>query len=910
MDEHAALNAGLGEGIAYRGRVLLALRCQITDQLDVAPSEVEVENTLPIQELPGRKSSGAGGWAIQAKLQVYMWFGLMKQKKNMVPDIPKGYEMCYELRNIERSLTLPPVSLHYTQKQTFQLRAHMYQARSLIGSDSSGLSDPFARVIMGEHSRVTQVIDETLSPTWDEMLVLDDILVYGSKDEIKDKPPLVVIEIFDQDNVGKSEFIGRALARPHIKLREDPYERPHLEWHDLFRGTDHAGELLATFELLQFPDSEEYGDVVPIPQAKEFYGGDAGPILPVPRGIRPTLAKYRLEVLFWGLRDLKRIHLLTVDRPRVDVEVAGHIIQSAVLTSARKNPNFTNPVKYIDLELPEQDLYCPPITIRVVDCRSFGRFTLVGTHIISNLHRYMWTPVTKRDREAAMKNSLANQQNGRSLGDCGDVALPKVALQESGGGGNGVGALQLQHNNNLVPNNVHGGHGVGHGGGGVGGRGGGGGGGAAYIRRDTESCPLLQKDTIITIDYVGVGPDLPMGSGAVSKLVPITKKEKAEANKRRKQSMELEEEDEENRDWWTKYFASLEAVALQQQQHLLGDRVDGGDGGEQQGQNQQAGQQDGYVVDRRKHGTFRATSTAAKLAARLSPKAQRRKQKPNIATVKVIPGELETEFGGFREWLHTFHLYRGKKTGDDLEDEGRVVGKFKGSLKLYRWPLPKDIDDTTITGGDPQYGFFQGLPSNDPIHVLVRVYVIRACDLHPMDLNGKADPYIVVQLGGKKVSDKENYISKQLNPVFGKCFEVEATFPQDSMLTVQVLDWDLVGSDDMIGETKIDLENRFYSRHRATCGLPSRYETTGYNQWRDPMKPTQILARLCKEGRLEGPHYGPGKVRVGTKTFTVQHEDEHDPNRAKFLGRLSGEVGSSGHQAGKVEVTAGRTRHS
>ncbi|KAK8745031.1 hypothetical protein OTU49_000410, partial [Cherax quadricarinatus] len=221
---------------------------------------------------------------------------------------------------------------------------------------------------------------------------------------------------------------------------------------------------------------------------------------------------------------------------------------------------------------------------------------------------------------------------------------------------------------------------------------------------------------------------------------------------------------------------------------------------------------------------FRGTSTAAKLAARLSPKSQRRKHKPNIAVLKVIPGELETEFNGFREWLHTFDLYRGKKTGDELEDEGRVVGKFKGSLKLYRWPLPKDIDDTTITGGDPQYGFFQapklimesqGLPSNDPIHVLVRVYVIRACDLHPMDLNGKADPYIVVQLGGKKVSDKENYISKQLNPVFGKCFEVEATFPQDSMLTVQVLDWDLVGSDDLIGETKIDLENRFYSRHRA-----------------------------------------------------------------------------------------------
>lgn len=116
------------------------------------------------------------------------------------------------------------------------------------------------------------------------------------------------------------------------------------------------------------------------------------------------------------------------------------------------------------------------------------------------------------------------------------------------------------------------------------------------------------------------------------------------------------------------------------------------------------------------------------------------------------------------------------------------------------------------------------MPSNDPLRVLVRVYVIKANDLHPMDLNGKADPYIVLQLGSKRISDKDNYISKQLNPVFGKCFEMEATFPRDSILTVKVQDWDLVGSDDVIGESKIDLENRFYSKHRATCGLSRTYE--------------------------------------------------------------------------------------
>ena len=86
--------------------------------------------------------------------------------------------------------------------QFFQLRAHMYQARSLIGSDASGLSDPFARVIVGEYCKTTQVIDETLSPTWDELLFFEEILVYGRREDIKANPPIIIIEIYDQDKVG------------------------------------------------------------------------------------------------------------------------------------------------------------------------------------------------------------------------------------------------------------------------------------------------------------------------------------------------------------------------------------------------------------------------------------------------------------------------------------------------------------------------------------------------------------------------------------------------------------------------------------------------------------------------------------------------------------------------------------
>jgi len=53
--------------------------------------------------------------------------------------------------------------------------------------------------------------------------------------------------------------------------------------------------------------------------------------------------------------------------------------------------------------------------------------------------------------------------------------------------------------------------------------------------------------------------------------------------------------------------------------------------------------------------------------------------------------------------------------------------------------------------------------------VVQQAYVmLQAIDLHPSDINGKADPYIVIRIGQNVISDKEHYISKQLNPVFGK----------------------------------------------------------------------------------------------------------------------------------------------
>lgn len=57
-----------------------------------------------------------------------------------------------------------------------------------------------------------------------------------------------------------------------------------------------------------------------------------------------------------------------------------------------------------------------------------------------------------------------------------------------------------------------------------------------------------------------------------------------------------------------------------------------------------------------------------------------------------------------------------------------------------------------------------------------------------------------------------------------RCFEFDATFPQDHSLKVAIWDADVTTSDDLIGETEIDLEKRYVTKHRAQCGLAGTYE--------------------------------------------------------------------------------------
>ena len=71
------------------------------------------------------------------------------------------------------------------------------------------------------------------------------------------------------------------------------------------------------------------------------------------------------------------------------------------------------------------------------------------------------------------------------------------------------------------------------------------------------------------------------------------------------------------------------------------------------------------------------------------------------------------------------------------------------------------------------------------------------------------------------MNDKSKVVEKCLNPMFYRTYELDAKFPDDAMLTVQIMDEGFM--DTLIGETTIDLEDRYFgdSTTQAMASLNS-----------------------------------------------------------------------------------------
>uniref|UniRef100_A0A8C3Q006 Dysferlin n=1 Tax=Chrysolophus pictus TaxID=9089 RepID=A0A8C3Q006_CHRPC len=603
----------------------------------------------------------------------------------------------------------PTISCIFDYGNRYHLRCYMYQARDLAAMDKDSFSDPYAIVSFLHQSQKTVVIKNTLNPTWDQTLIFYEIEIFGDPKNVSDCPPSIVVEIYDHDTYGADEFMGRCVCRPSLQ------RAPRLSWHPVLKGSRNVGELLAAFELIQrekpavhhipgfevMPSSSNRSEDSDLPYPPPQREPN---IFMVPQGIKPVLQRTAIEILAWGLRNLKSYQLASVTSPSLLVECGGQLVQSCVIKNVKKNPNFDVCVLFMEVRLPSESLYSPPIIIKIIDNRPFGRRPVVGQCTIRSLEEFYCDPYGE-ETDGAQEHA--------------------------------------------------------------------------------DDVSLTPRDDVL-IDIDDKEPLLPT-------------------------------QEEEFIDWWSKFYAS--------------------------------------TGEREKCGSY---------------------LEKGFDTLQVYETELERveAFEQLSDFCHTFRLYRGRV--QDANDDPSVVGEFKGSFKIY--PLP---DDPRVPLPPRQ---FHQLPARGPQECLVRVYIIRAFGLQPKDANGKCDPYVKISVGKKSINDQENYLPSTLEPVFGKMFELSCTLPLEKDLKVTLYDYDLLSKDEKIGETIIDLENRFLSKYGARCGLPQTYcmwvslqavdlqpnQTPGLSCCLLPWHNTALGLHLAEDGKPHNPHLGPAEERLALHALRKQ----------------------------------------
>ncbi|XP_026122906.1 dysferlin-like isoform X10 [Carassius auratus] len=615
----------------------------------------------------------------------------------------------------------PTISCFFDNGILYHLRCYLYQARDLLAMDKDSFSDPYAIVSFLHQSQKTVTVRNTLNPIWDQTLIFYEVEIFGDHLVTERNPPHIVVELYDQDTYGADEFMGRCVCQPSM------VSSPRLAWYPIQKAGKPAGQLLAAFELIRrdkpavhhIPGQE--GDIIPpshimdelvlrgvLSDSQQQWPEDSDlPHLPpqrepnvymVPQGIKPVLQRTAIEILAWGLRNLKSFQLASVASPSLQVECGGSVVQSCVIRNTKKNPNFEVNTLFIDVQLPKEELYMPPLVIKVIDNRQFGRKPVVGQCTVHSLNEFR----------------------------CQPESLDSHPTEEE-----------------FEP--------------------------IAHTPRD---------DVLVDIDDK-------------EPLIPG--------------------QQDEFMDWWSKFYAS--------------------------------------TGERNKCGSY---------------------LEKGFDTLQVYDRELEKAGEGFEQladFCQTFKLYRGRVQNES--EDPSVVGEFKGSFKIY--PLP---DNPSMPVPPRQ---FRKLPPNGLEKCLVRVYIIQAYGLQPKDANGKCDPYVKITLGKKSVDDRDNYIPCTLDPVFGKMFELTCSLPIEKDLKIMLYDYDMITKDEKIGETIIDLENRFLSRHGACCGLPQSYCLSGVNQWRDQLKPSQLLHRLCERRNYKLPVYKHDRIYFRGQEYTVADLDEGKP---------------------------------
>jgi hypothetical protein len=272
-----------------------------------------------------------------------------------------------------------------------------------------------------------------------------------------------------------------------------------------------------------------------------------------------------------------------------------------------------------------------------------------------------------------------------------------------------------------------------------------------------------------------------------------------------------------------------------------------------------------------------------------------------------IKSQKNGEGGHLEDFLQTYafenyDLMRGHVAFNNFRKRKNTLRKV-GSLKaVIRVTTKNPRYDEEFTAFAKAYRKVE--------KAVVRVYVIKAQHLLPTDIFGSssskqaADPYIRIKLGETEFKDVSNVQKRSLNPDFFSCYEFQTTIAGPTKLQLGVWDKNFFTNDTLMGETIIDLEDRwFHPKWSALAMKPAEVRTlyklgggmthsSGNNtsqglvtMWVDVF--TQAEASLDENSKVDVSGPARQKFQLRVVTWRSQDVPNMDGNASDLFMRYS-----------------------
>lgn len=148
--------------------------------------------------------------------------------------------------------------------------------------------------------------------------------------------------------------------------------------------------------------------------------------------------------------------------------------------------------------------------------------------------------------------------------------------------------------------------------------------------------------------------------------------------------------------------------------------------------------------------------------------------------------------------------------------------------------------------------------------------IFQCRSLPPSDASGLADPYVVVYHNGRTISTDKKAKEQTLNPIWYEVYPMELDFvgfDKSSPIIVYVMDYDTIGSDDMMGMCIINLNDETLVRNKGIIAEAQRPRWLELNMGKPGTEEGEILISFNLMEDYEKPDYD---LRPITKDFMFE----------------------------------------